>query len=103
MEVEFKIDGEKQLFKNLRILDDSLQAKFLIQSARTALNRIGKEARSKIKDDTGLLSKSVQSEIRIYRGGSVLYGVLGINSRTQGVDRFGNKRRPVKYAHLTEF
>lgn len=103
MDVKFEIKGEKELFKNLRILDTDLQAKTLIQSARAALRALQKDAQSRVKTDTGLLQKSIQYDTKIYDGGSVLYGVVGINSKVKGVDKKGAKRSPIRYAHIVEY
>lgn len=103
MEATFKIDGEKEVFKNLATLEKELQAKFLIQAARTTLNRLAKDARTRVDKDTGTLQKSIQTDTRIYEGGSVLYGIIGINSRTKGQTEDGELRKPIKYAHIVEF
>jgi len=103
MRVDFKIRGEKELFKNLKTLDKEIQAKFLIQSANAGMNKIVKDARSRVKDDTGTLRKSIRRAVKIYKKGAVLYGIVGINIRLKAKDKYGNNRQPRYYAHIVEF
>lgn len=69
-----------EVFKNLQKVDKDLQAKFLIQAARTSVNRLARAARAKVKPETGALRKAIRTKVKVYKNGSVLYGVVGINT-----------------------
>lgn len=69
-----------EVFKNLQKVEKELQAKFLIQAARTSVNRLARSARQKVKPITGALRKAIRTKVKVYKNGSVLYGVVGINT-----------------------
>jgi hypothetical protein len=101
VKLEFNKASEKELYKRLRQLPEEVQGKALVSAAKLALNRLIKAARLNVTQESGTLAKAIQNQIKIYRKGEVLYGLVGINT-TYGQTINGKLKIPNLYANKQE-
>jgi len=109
-----KVIGDKELIKELKKLNASVQRKVMRPAINFGLTPIRQETARRAPRDTGLLSKSIKKKV----GKRGAWGKVYVDSQTKyQVETAGNTvnkrvgaksdekgiQNPAKYAHLVEF
>ena len=93
------LQGAKELTKALQTLGERVQRKVLRQAVNAACNPTLKAARANVKEESGLLKKSLAKKIKTYPDKQTVVGIIGPDTQTKGEYK-GKPRVPWRYAHL---
>ena len=78
---------------------ETVERKALVEANKLAIGRL----RENTPTETGALKKSFKYDIRKWKGGNVLAGIVGADNDYVSTDgRNKKRRRPAKYLHLVD-
>ncbi|WP_020475256.1 HK97-gp10 family putative phage morphogenesis protein [Zavarzinella formosa] len=114
--IRFKALGVPEIYRKLYELDRKLARKAMRKAITEVDKLILRDARSKVREQTKTLKKSLGSKVKSYKGGLVIVGMTGPRKDARGKPaKFRRQvkvktgrgtrmewRNPVFYAHLVE-
>lgn len=88
MEISFKLNGDKELIKNLRKINTTAQKRALKKSAKAGAAPVVQEAKRRVPVDTGRTKRYLRSWTARQRPGEVIESI-GVTAKTRAhVARF---------------
>lgn len=96
-------DAIQALARKLNEFDRRASRKAIRKGVNEATKFVAADAKANVPKRTGLLKKSIGRQVRSYRGGTVVSGIVGPRSGFATTLKNGKKVNPAKYAHLVEF
>lgn len=100
--ISLSVTGLKEYTEALKRVSEDVAAKAIVNGAYSATKPIIDKASATVPKDTGLLSQSITRKKLIYAKQGTVVIVAGAGSKTEGLDRWGKKRKPYKYVHIVE-
>ncbi len=99
--VSLKLDGDRELIRQLDRLPASVQRRVVRPAVRAALSPMNKAAKRKAPKVEGLLKKAIGIRVRSYPRSGVILGTVQVR---EGHGRLidGKPRNPRFYVHLVE-
>lgn len=105
MKMDIKVDV-LECIKAFKEIDQGMAAKALASGVNSSMLVIQNAAKKNIVAsgavETSLLHDSIGRVTSVYSNNNTICVTCGIDKSVVGVDRFGKKRWPFKYAHLVE-
>ena len=99
MQANFK--SFDQLGKNLDLLVEKTERQAVREAASKAATPMVKAIKNNIRSQSGLLKRSIKKKVRTYKRAHLVMVIIGPDRNVVG-EWQGEKRWPVKYAHLVE-
>lgn len=99
--LSINVNGEREIVRALRKLDDRLVRRVMRKAVRAGANPIVRTARQNVPRSTGLLRKSLGTKVKTYNNGTIV-AIIGPRTGFKQLVN-GKPRNPTKYAHLVEF
>jgi len=88
MEISFKMDGDKELLRNLKRINNTAQKRALKKSAKAGASPVVQEAKRRVPVDTGRTKRYIRSWTAGQRTGEVTESI-GVTAKTRAhVARF---------------
>lgn len=104
--IKVEIKGLDELEKALVALGQDTGAHAIVNGAYNANKIVQDTMKEAILSanayDTGLLHKSITRKKKIYASDGTVSVITGVSASTKGVDKRGEIRRPIRYAHIVE-
>lgn len=107
MAVTIAFKGRQELIDKLEKLDNAVRNRIARRAAKTAMVPVGQKAKSLIKENDSIQSKSLLKSIggkqKVFKKTGVIIALIGprVGKKFEGEWK-GRVRKPWKYAHLVE-